>query len=158
MPSDELRQFIRDVLTEEMTKRHQETGAFAATSPRPRVRQEHVSINNDKDLMAFVERLLTITKDGKSRSEIEQGRWIFCLTRHAEPNPVSASCDPAVSEVSQPKGTTVYVETGLVTERQVDSLGANTQRLVVGKRVRFTPLASDILRRRNISVERKASC
>jgi ethanolamine utilization protein EutN len=47
--------------------------------PRRQVREETVSIRSDADLHAFVARLLEILKDGRSREEIEKGRWVFRL-------------------------------------------------------------------------------
>ncbi|MBL4769056.1 MAG: hypothetical protein JKY94_15320, partial [Rhodobacteraceae bacterium] len=51
----------------------------------------------------------------------------------------------------------VRFERGLVSERDVASLPQDMRRVDVGKTVRFTPLARDELRRRNIKVERDQS-
>jgi len=43
---------------------------------------------------------------------------------------------------------------GLVTEREIQTLPAGTSAVQAGKRVRFTPLAADALRRRGIAIRR----
>ena len=77
---DMIRAMVRDVLAEESAI-CAELGLFRPEQgvPRRQVREETVSIRSDADLRAFVARLLEILKDGRSREEIEQGRWVFRL-------------------------------------------------------------------------------
>ena len=51
----------------------------------------------------------------------------------------------------------VFRERGLVTEKDIAKLPAGLTAIEAGKRVRFTPLARDELRRRGIKIERTRS-
>ncbi|RMD62486.1 MAG: hypothetical protein D6826_07300 [Alphaproteobacteria bacterium] len=143
---------IREALAEEIGRlRGSLGGAFAPTTPRPQVREEVVSIRSDAELMAFVHRLLELAKDGRTRQEIESGRWVFRLHASgvgaASPLPSGRPGAPAGGAVAQ-------FTAGLVSERQIDALPPGTSRLVIGRRVRFTPLARDRIRQRGIEIER----
>lgn len=146
MNGEAIRTLVREVLGEELAKLRSERGA--ASSPRPRVREETVSISSDAELAAFVARLLDLARDSEARREIAEGRHVFRLGSSASvPGPRTAS--PAV-----PSPRSVRIEKGIVSERQVDALPAGTTALMVGKAVRFTPLARDRLKGRGIAVER----
>lgn len=150
MAPDSIRSLIREVLAEELTALRSDVGAYAQTKPRPQIREEQVAINSDADLMDFVHRLLEIAKDGRARSEIESGRWLFRLSGGR------GGCfeDSAPRSSAAALNDTARFDRGLISERQVDTLCANIKYLVIGKRVRFTPLARDIIRRRGIVIER----
>ena len=79
MDRDEIRQIVRDVLAEEIARATPRRSGSISESPRPRVREEVVSIRSDMELGAFVRRLAEILKDGRSREEIEERRWVFRL-------------------------------------------------------------------------------
>ena len=143
---------VRDVLAEEIGNLRRAGRIRPGHGmPQRQVREETVSIRSDADLRAFVARLLEILKDGRSREEIEQGRWVFRLgtaptgTSEQRGAPVSAAA-PALS--------TARIETGVVSERQIDSLARGTSSLVIGKSVRLTPLALDRLRTLGITLKR----
>ena len=145
MNTDDLRTLIREILSHEIANLRTETGAFADTTPRPQQREEVVAMRNNADLMAFALKILELAKDGKAVSDIKAGRWQFRLENStARDLPGTA---PLVSAAS------AQFERGLIAERQIVNLKPNTQ-LKVGKRVRFTPLALDEIRRRNIQIER----
>jgi hypothetical protein len=148
MTLESLRIMIREVLAEEVARLR---GGQASGTARPQVREEMVAIRNDAELAAFVRRLADIMKDGRSREEIEQGRWQFRLGAQGG-MPLQAAAVPA--SPAAPATQVARIERGMVTERQVESLPAGTARLVVGKAVRFTPLARDRLRLKGIDVER----
>lgn len=149
-----LRSMIRDVLAEEIGKARSQglipgqTGA----APKAKVREEIVSLRSDAELSAFVARLADILKDGRSREEIEKGRWVFKLpspSAGASTAPASFTASPAA-----PAPSTARIDKGIIGERQIESLPEGTKVLAAGKSVRFTPLAKDRLRLRGITIER----
>lgn len=158
MDRDELRQIVRDVLAEEIARLRRERSGSISESPRPRVREEVVSIRSDMELGAFVRRLAEILKDGRSREEIEERRWVFRLA----PGSATAQATPtlphhgagALPPPAAPANVSAAIDRGIVSERQIEALPNGTGRLIVGKSVRFTPLARDRLRLRGIDIER----
>ena len=150
-----LHSLIRDVLSEEIGKARAQglLPAPSGAAPRPLVREEMVAVRNDADLARLVARVLDLAKDARSREEIERGRWVFRLSGagsgSAAPPPVGLSTSPAA-----PPASTARFEKGIIGERQIEALPAGTTRLLVGKAVRFTPLAKDRLRARGIDIER----
>ncbi len=137
---DDLRSVIRELLAEELAAIQGE-----ASAPTPDVREEDVSIDTDEALGAFVKRILELAKDDAARAEIEQGRHVFRLVNAAPPQGAAPQAAPA------------RYERGLVTEKEIAKLPAGLTAIEAGKRVRFTPLARDELRRRGIKIERTRS-
>lgn len=131
------------------------SGAHADTSPRPQVREEMVSIANDADLNRFALRVLELARDGKSVQEIRNGRWKFRL-QQASTAPATQITAPGPGPGVPASSASVEFDRGLVSERQVSALSEDSL-VRAGKRVRFTPLAQDELRRKRIRVERKTS-
>jgi hypothetical protein len=148
MTGEALRQMIREVLAEEIARARSQ-GLVGSASPRPQVREEYVAIRTDADLQAFVRRIAEILRDGRSREEIERGRWIFRLGERPSSAPAPQTASPA-----RPVAVTSRIERGIISERQVEALAPGTTRLLVGREVRFTPLARDRLRVRGIEIER----
>lgn len=146
---DEIRAMVREVLQEELQGLRGEGGAHADTSPRPQVREEAVSLTSDAELNAFVHRILELARDGKSVREIKAGRWRFRL--HA--NGGAAAPRPPAAPGSPPTPASIAFDRGLVSERQIAQVPAGSA-IRAGKRVRFTPLARDEIRRKGIRVER----
>src|SRR5262245_55133852 len=139
MTSEEIRAIIREVLTEEI-----------ASLRRPAVREERVAIAKDSDLARFIERLLDLASDAELRREISEGRYVFRLGSVNAVRPEARqSRTPAA-----PLARAVRFDSGVVTERHVDSLAEDIRTISVSKGVRFTPLARDRLRSRGIAVER----
>lgn len=150
---DDVRSMIREILQEELQALRAEGGAFADTSPRPQVREEAVSLTSDAELHDFVLRILDLAQDGKSVREIKSGRWRFRL----QAGGAGIGTPRAVAPAGQAQaGQVVSYERGLVSERQIGQLPAGAQ-IRAGKRVRFTPLARDEIRRKGIRVERTGS-
>jgi len=141
----DLRHLIREILTEELGQ------ALVTTPTASRVTEERVQIRSNAELDAFVRRLLAAAKDGRLRADIEAGRHVFRLAETGAPLPLQAHQSMAPAPHSLPP---VRFERGLVTERDVSCIPRGAQHLEVGKTVRFTPLASDELRRRGIRIER----
>jgi hypothetical protein len=148
---DVIREMVRDVLAEEIGNLRRAGQIHAEQGvPRRQVREETVSIRSDADLHAFVARLLEILKDGRSREEIEKGRWVFRLG--AAPGTGEQRGMPA--SAAAPASSAARIETGVVSERQIESLTPCTTSLIIGKSVRLTPLALDRLRALGISLKR----
>jgi len=143
---DDLRSVIRELLAEELAEIQGE-----AATPPPAVRAEEVSIDTDEALGAFVKRILELAADDKARAEIEQGRHVFRLANVTRPEGAAPSARPA------PRAAPARYERGLVTEKDIAKLPAGIAVIEAGKRVRFTPLARDELRRRGIKIERTRS-
>jgi hypothetical protein len=137
--SEEIRAIIREVLAEEI-----------ASLRRPATREERVAISSDSDLARFVARLLDLANDPELRREISEGRYVFRLGDANSARPEARqSRTPAA-----PQSRAVRFDSGIVTERHVDSLADDTRTISVARVVRFTPLARDRLRSRGIKVER----
>lgn len=139
--SEDLRLAIRELLAEELAKLRGEQPAGSGGR-----REEIVSLRDDAELAAFVARLGALYADGAARADIEAGRHVFRL----------AGTAPAATATT-PGGDTARLERKLVCEREVNALAAGTQRVLVTKKTRFTPLARDALRRRGITIERSPS-
>lgn len=133
--TETLRHMVREVLAEELQRVKAERKAT-----KPSIHEETVSILSDADLVDFVQRLLRMTVDPQTRSELEAGRIRFKLGDRVQHKR---------SEVQH-----VALPQGFISERQIDQLPAGTTVLTVGKSVRFTPLARDRIRAKNITIER----
>jgi len=145
MDTNLLRQQIRQILAEEIGQlASQERKAVA-----PARREETVRIQNDADLNGFVQRVMEIGQDGRSRAEILAGRWIFRLDRAvAAPSPA-----PAAGSHERASGQIVSFDKGLITEGQIAKMQDGAT-LVVAKGVSLTPLARDEARRKQIKIQR----
>lgn len=158
MSMDKIRAIVRDALAEELGNLRR-AGLFAPDrgALHRQVREEIVSIRSDADLRAFVARLLDILNDGRSREEIEQGRWVFRLGSPAAGGSLSNMLEQRgapVSAAAPPSASFARIERGVVSERQIEGLPQGTTSLVVGKSVRLTPLALDRLRVLGIALKR----
>ena len=136
---EEIRSIIREVLAEEI-----------ASLRRSATREERVAIASDSDLARFVARLLDLANDAELRREILEGRYVFRLGDANAARPEARQSRTLAAPLSR----TVRFDSGIVTERHVDSLADETRTISVAKVVRFTPLARDRLRSRGINVER----
>lgn len=136
---------IREVLAEELSRLKSGGEQTQATSA-PGVHTEQVSITTDADLQAFVARVLGMAKDNTKRRDLEQGRFVFRLAGDGHTSDTAPN-------TSQPSPI-ASVDQGFFSERQVDQLPGDTQRIRLGKRVKMTPLARDRLRQRGILIER----
>ncbi len=139
---DEIRKVIRELLREELA-----TLRSAERSPEAKsTREERVSINTDAELAAFVQRLLKLAANETARADLQAGRHVFRLSRGA-----SRVSDPVAGA-----GATSIAQhhSGLFSERDVKRLASGVNVVKVGANVRFTPLATDELRRLGIKIER----
>jgi hypothetical protein len=146
MTSESVRAIIREVLAEEL--RRFTTGRETGSAPRPQVREELVPMATDADLAAFVARLLDLARDGHTRREIEDKRHVFRLA------PAGIALAERASSPAKPVAQVSRIESGMVSERQIDALPPGTSHIIIGASVRLTPLARDRARTRGIAVER----
>jgi hypothetical protein len=142
---EDLRSLIRDMLSEELARIR--PGLPAVT---PHVTEEMVTIRSSADLNAFAQKLLTTAKDGRACANIIEGHHRFRLS-HEGPAPIMAHqpMAPATNAVAP-----AHFSSGTVSERDITSLPKGTRSVRAAKTVRFTPLARDEMRRRDIKVER----
>lgn len=144
----DLRAVIREVLAEELSRLH------LGDNASPDLKEETVRIRNDSELQAFVQRLLSLMQDGRARTEIESGRYVFRLGSSAA-QPVAAHQPLAPSPSAAPAA--VRFDKGLITEREISRLPEGQRTIAITKAVRLTPLAREELRRRGIRIERANS-
>ncbi|MDX1401687.1 MAG: hypothetical protein R3245_07185 [Kiloniellales bacterium] len=137
---------IREVLAEEL----QRIGRGKGGIPRikPRVCEVEVSIKCDADLQSFVDRLISISENASEWRKLKSGNLVFRLASAKNVEPTEA---PAIKAEAQ---HVERIESGLLTERQVDRLSPGIQKILLAKDVRTTPLARDRLRQRGILIER----
>ena len=131
---------IREVLGEELAKLKPATNNTGN-------QKESVSISNDADLNAFARHLVTRMNDPQARRDFEAGRLEFTLSTTEQFNP--ASNQAAAHTANEHR-----IESGFMSERQIDALPRGLKRLIVGKAVRMTPLARDRARQLGIVIER----
>lgn len=150
MPDATLATMIREVLAEELARiRSEKKGAGGSAVNAARVREEQVTLAGDGDLQAFVRRILTMADNPEERRALLAGEVVFRLDGRAG----GGTGAPAPGGQAA-GGPAERIERGLISERQVDRLPAETIVLQLGKEVRMTPLARDRLRRRGIRIER----
>ena len=154
MNSDDIRNLVQQVLAEELKGLSGHShGAHADTTPQPQVREERVSMRTDADLRRFALRMIELAADGRSVQEIKAGRWVFRLDDSGSGGNIAADHS---HPVGKPEPELIEFDRGLISERQVTGLSQGA-RVRIGKRVRFTPLAQDEIRRKRIRVERKST-
>jgi len=103
---------------------------------------ETVSLRTDRDLAAFVTRLLHLYENPARRADLRSGRLQFRLAAPAGPG--------------QP-GPSRRIEAGAVTEAVVRDAARAGARLVLGPRAVLTPLARDRARAAGVEIERERS-
>lgn len=141
----DLRQIIRDILAEELAAH----GVKPAASRRPGVREERVSIRSDQDLARFVQRLMSMAGDGRSREEIASGRLVFRLDGTGGNGAL-----PGVGDSRAAAGATQDFAGGLITENHIHRLPDDVGKVRLGPGAVLTPLAKDALRQSGIKTER----
>lgn len=143
----EIRSLIRAVIAEELGQDHK------GISPPAKTLHEPVTITNDQELAAFVQRIAALSRDGNKRTDLETGRHAFTLcsgslqVQQANGSPAEPCRADRIAEFDK----------DFINERQIDALSDEVAVVLVAKTVRFTPLAKDRLRQRSIKIERKAS-
>ena len=101
---------------------------------------EVVSLRTDRELAAFVSRLLRLLENPKHRADLRTGRLRFTLA----PAGAAGSVRPAHR-----------IERGAVTEAAVREAARAGARLVLGRRAVLTPLARDRARAAGVEIEKE---
>jgi pyruvate/2-oxoglutarate dehydrogenase complex dihydrolipoamide acyltransferase (E2) component len=140
--SDDLRRMIRSILMEELGSR----GLAVPEPSQPQTREQRVSIRTDRELAAFVRRLLDMIRDARVRAEIESGALTFRLGGDAGPDGHSHRPAAAAAPVTFDKGP--------VSEKQIRALEDTVRVIRLRNNVRLTPLAKDAVRQAGIKIER----
>lgn len=152
IPPDQLRQLVREVLSEVV-------GPARAPARSDDAAAWTVRISTDEDLHAFVLRVLKLAGNPKLRQDLISGRTRFRLSGVAATGPAAtapAATAPAAAApaATAPAATAHRVEKGAVTERTVAAAAAAGARLVLGPRAVLTPLARDKARALGVAIER----
>lgn len=153
---DDLRALVREVVREAVAAASAAkpaapavTAVTADVGPTPtgplaadeRSRTDPVRITNDRELDAFVRKLLTLFDNPKARSDIKAGRLRFALT--------------GATRAGAPTVTARRIERGAVTELVVAEVAAAGGALILGKRAVLTPLAREKARALGVSIEKE---
>jgi len=153
LDSKALRRMVREVLREVLPA-GLGAGAPGATQPGAE-RVETVSIRNDAELAAFVERLLGLCVERGTREALHSGRYRFRLhpDRGADtPGPEMAR--DGGSAAGRNDDAVQRFERGVLSEARVVKFAQSAQRIVVNQRVMVTPLARDKARQLGVKLER----
>jgi hypothetical protein len=104
---------------------------------------ETVSVRTDRELTAFVTRLLHLVENPRRRDDLRTGRLRFRLAPGGAAG-ASASARP-----------THRIDKGAVTEATVRDAARAGARLVLGRRAVLTPLARDRARAAGVEIEKE---
>ena len=145
---EDLRSLVRELLSEELNKINKKNNDNLND-----LREEQVVIDNSKHLNSFVHRILDLSKDRKIVTEIMEGKYIFKLSNQHQMLNSSSDIGNTINNSSR----SINFLKGLITERDIISVGENVSTITIGKFVRITPLAMDEIKKRSIKIERKLS-
>ena len=145
---EDLRSLVRELLSEELNKVNKKNSDSIND-----LREEKVVIHNSKHLNNFVRRILDLSKDRKIITEIMEGKYIFKLSNDHQR---FTNTSDIGNTINNSAGSINFLK-GLITERDIMSVGDNVSTITIGKFVRITPLAMDEIKKRSIKIERKSS-
>ena len=145
---EDLRSLVRELLSEELNKVNKKNSDSIND-----LREEKVVIDNSKHLNSFVRRILDLSKDRKIVTEIMEGKYIFKLSNDHQR---FTNTSDIGTKINNSAGSINFLK-GLITERDIMSVGENVSTITIGKFVRITPLAMDEIKKRSIKIERKSS-
>lgn len=145
---EDLRSLVRELLSEELNKVNKKNSDSIND-----LREEKVVIDNSKHLNSFVRRILELSKDRKIVTEIMEGKYIFKLSNDHQR---FTNTSDIGNTINNSAGSINFLK-GLITERDIMSVGENVSTITIGKFVRITPLAMDEIKKRSIKIERKSS-
>lgn len=145
---EDLRSLVRELLSEELNKVNKKNSDSIND-----LREEKVVIDNSKHLNSFVRRILDLSKDRKIVTEIMEGKYIFKLSNNHQR---FTNTNDIGNMINNSAGSINFLK-GLITERDIMSVGENVSTITIGKFVRITPLAMDEIKKRSIKIERKSS-
>ena len=142
---EDLRSLVRELLSEELKKVNKKNSDSIND-----LREEKVVIDNSKHLNSFVRRILDLSKDRKIVTEIMEGKYIFKLSSDHQK---FTNTSDIGNTINNSAGSINFLK-GLITERDIMSVGENVSTITIGKFVRITPLAMDEIKKRSIKIER----
>lgn len=145
---EDLRSLVRELLSEELNKVNKKNSDSIND-----LREEKVVIDNSKHLNSFVRRILDLSKDRKIVTEIMEGNYIFKLSNDHQRFTNTSDIGNTINNSAR----SINFLKGLITERDIMSVGENVSTITIGKFVRITPLAMDEIKKRSIKIERKSS-
>tara|TARA_X000000368_G_scaffold351983_1_gene292687 strand:+ start:232 stop:672 length:441 start_codon:yes stop_codon:yes gene_type:complete len=145
---EDLRSLVRELLSEELNKVNKKNSDSIND-----LREEKVVIDNSKHLNSFVRRILDLSKDRKIVTEIMEGKYIFKLSNDHQRFTNTSDIGNTINNSAR----SINFLKGLITERDIMSVGENVSTITIGKFVRITPLAMDEIKKRSIKIERKLS-
>ena len=145
---EDLRSLVRELLSEELNKVNKKNSDSIND-----LREEKVVIDNSKHLNSFVRRILDLSKDRKIVTEIMEGKYIFKLSKDHHRFTNTSDIGNTINNSAR----SINFLKGLITERDIMSVGENVSTITIGKFVRITPLAMDEIKKRSIKIERKSS-
>ena len=145
---EDLRSLVRELLSEELNKVNKKNSDSIND-----LREEKVVIDNSKHLNSFVRRILDLSKDRKIVTEIMEGKYIFKLSNDHQRFTNTSDIGNTINN----SAVSINFLKGLITERDIMSVGENVSTITIGKFVRITPLAMDEIKKRSIKIERKSS-
>ena len=145
---EDLRSLVRELLSEELNKVNKKNSDSIND-----LREEKVVIDNSKHLNSFVRRILDLSKDRKIVTEIMEGKYIFKLSNDHQRFNDTSNIGNTINNAAR----SINFLKGLITERDIMSVGENVSTITIGKFVRITPLAMDEIKKRSIKIERKSS-
>ena len=145
---EDLRSLVRELLSEELNKVNKKNSDSIND-----LREEKVVIDNSKHLNSFVRRILDLSKDRKIVTEIMEGKYIFKLSNDHQRFTNTSDIGNTINNAAR----SINFLKGLITERDIMSVGENVSTITIGKFVRITPLAMDEIKKRSIKIERKSS-
>ena len=123
--------------------------AAAPAAPAAAAGTEHVRLDNDRDLDAFVRSLARRLEHPAERAAIAAGRVRFTMTSRG-------AAAPAVATAAQ--GGSERIERGAVTERIIERAAKSGCVLVLGPRAVLTPMGKDRARALGVQIQREATC
>ncbi len=141
---EDLRSLVRELLSEELNKVNKKNSDSIND-----LREEKVVIDNSKHLNSFVRRILDLSKDRKILTEIMEGKYIFKLSSDHQK---FTNTSDIGNTINNSAGSINFLK-GLITERDIMSVGENVSTITIGKFVRITPLAMDEIKKRSIKIE-----
>lgn len=162
LPEDVLRPLVTDAVRDALAElRHQQrpsadTGSATPSrpvSPGTGSRVETVRLTDDRDLAAFVRRIVALCDNPRTRAQLVAGQLRFTLgpTQPTQPGaPAGKAGAPRSGH-----GPAHRVDRGAVTERVVVQAAERGQRLLLGRRAVLTPLARDRARTLGVAVEKE---
>jgi hypothetical protein len=108
---------------------------------------EQISLSNNSDVFAFVQRILDMATDSATANRLRSGQIRFEL---ATSQTGSATSEPGNSHGS------LRIERGAITESMVNKAAAEGGKLVAGSAAVITPLARERARKLGVTITKEA--